>query len=340
MPLASSGILFCAVFLLTDAVRAVYFGGVFQEASSFTVGSLVFAITSACVLGYTYLVQPAQLHLAWSARGTVAKANLLTASSWLMYFFALQLIEPAVACTVFAGGVLMTMLVAARTGLVDEKVEPSGLRRAGYLGIGLALALLAATTLLGLSGFVRGSTPAAVAGLALAVGASVLIAAAIIVCKRLDRRGLTPLTQLGVRFLLYVLAAGALGAWGLDAKGALPASRLVEIVALGVVLTGIGTFAVHKALAALTSQGMGAAAAFGPCLVFALQLAEGRVDFTPWTLIGVCLYCSSALLVALSPLARLGAARGRASTPLIYRLRPERRTALRASPDASTRRVA
>ena len=70
---------------------------------------------------------------------------------------------------------------------------------------------------------------------------------------------------------------------------------------LGIVLTGAAGYAVQKAVSLMTSQAIGVASAFGPCLVFALQLVEGRVDFTAWTLLGVCLYCFSALLVSLGP---------------------------------------
>ena len=297
--IASSGLFFCMVFLSTEAIRSVYFGGVFQQASSFLVGSLVFGVISACILCYTYLTNPSQLRLAWSMRSTVFKANIVTAGSWMMYFFAIQMIEPAVAYTLFSGVILITMLVAAKTGLVDEKIERNAFVTVGYKGILLALFVLTMTTLLGLSGFVRGTSLTAIVGVALAIGASALIAYAMIVCKQLDREGLNPSTQLGVRFILYVFVGGALAMYGLDFKGEVSTPHLVEIVVLGIVLTGAAGYAVQKAVSLMTSQAIGVASAFGPCLVFALQLVEGRVDFTAWTLLGVCLYCFSALLVEL-----------------------------------------
>ena len=299
--IASSGLFFCIVFLSTEAIRSVYFGGVFQQASSFLVGSLVFGVITAGILSYTYFTNPSQLRLAWSVKSTVVKVNILTAASWMMYFFAIQMIEPAVAYTIFSGVILITMLIAARSGLVDEKIEASTLVSLGYKGILLALFLLTMTTLVGLSGFVRGATLAAAAGVALAIGAGTLIAYAMIVCKQLDQQGLAPSTQLGVRFILYVLVGGGLAMYGLDYKGEISSLRLMEIVALGIVLTGAAGYAVQKAVSLMTSQSIGVASAFGPCLVFALQLVEGRVDFTPWTLIGVCLYCFGALLVSLGP---------------------------------------
>lgn len=297
----SSGLFFCVVFLTTESVRSVYFGGVFQQASSFLVGSLVFGIISVCLLSYTYVTNRSQLVLAWSIRWVVVKANLVTAASWMMYFFAIQMIEPAVAYTIFSGTILITMLVAAKTGMVDENIGNDQVTRVGYKGIVLAIGVLSAITLFGLSGFVRGATLVAAVGLGLAVGASVLIAYAMIVCKRLDRKGLTPSTQLGVRFILYVLIGGTLAAFGFDSKGDVSSSHLAEIVLLGIVLTGAAGYAVQKAVSLMTSQAIGVASAFGPCLVFSLQLLENRVDFTPWTLFGVCLYCISALLVSVGP---------------------------------------
>ena len=294
-----SGALFCAVFLVTDAVRSVYFAGMFQRASSFVVGSLVFSVISVFALACVYCADRKQLALAWTARPIVIKVNLLTATSWCMYFFALQLIEPAVAFTLFAGSILLSTLLAAWSGVSPQKVRTNRIMVVGYIGVTLSLLLLVTITLLGLAGFVRGSAGVAALGLCLAVGAGVLIAGALIECKELDDLGLTPLTQLGLRFLLYVVLAGALGAIGLDSKGDVAAPALVEIVVVGIVLTGMSAFAVQKAVSMLTTQALGAATAFGPCLVFAVQLAEGRVDFTPWTLLGVCVYAISALLVSL-----------------------------------------
>lgn len=297
----SSGLFFCVVFLTTESVRSVYFGGVFQQASSFLVGSLVFGIISVCILSYTYVTNRSQLILAWSIRSAVVKANLVTAASWMMYFFAIQLIEPAVAYTIFSGVILITMLIASKTGMVDEDIGNNQITTVGYKGIVLAIALLSAITAFGLSGFVRGTTLVAAVGLSLAVGAGALIAYAMIVCKRLDREGLTPSTQLGVRFILYVVVGGVLAVFGFDSKGEMSTPHLAEIVLLGIVLTGAAGYAVQKAVSLMTSQAIGVASAFGPCLVFSLQLVEGRVDFTPWTFFGVCLYCISALLVSIGP---------------------------------------
>lgn len=297
----SSGLFFCVVFLTTESVRSVYFGGVFQQASSFLVGSLVFGIISVCILSYTYVTTRSQLILAWSIRSAVVKANLVTAASWMMYFFAIQLIEPAVAYTIFSGVILITMLIASKTGMVDEDIGNNQITTVGYKGIVLAIALLSAITAFGLSGFVRGTTLVAAVGLSLAVGAGALIAYAMIVCKRLDREGLTPSTQLGVRFILYVVVGGVLAVFGFDSKGEMSTPHLAEIVLLGIVLTGAAGYAVQKAVSLMTSQAIGVASAFGPCLVFSLQLVEGRVDFTPWTFFGVCLYCISALLVSIGP---------------------------------------
>ena len=82
-----------------------------------------------------------------------------------MYLFAIQMIEPAVVYTVFSGVILMTMLLAAMTGVVNEKIDKNAITVAGYAGIALALVFLAITTLLGLSGFVRGSSVTAAGGL-------------------------------------------------------------------------------------------------------------------------------------------------------------------------------
>ena len=155
---------------------------------------------------------------------------------------------------------------------------------------------------LGLSGFVRGNEVVAAGGLLLAVGAAVTIAFAMLSCKRLDALDIKPLTQLGFRFVLYFFIAGVLGMAGVDAKGDLATISLLEIVAVGLFLTAIAGYAVQRAVAELTPVGIGVASAFGPCIVFGLQMLESRVLFTSWTLFGISLYCLSACVVSVAPL--------------------------------------
>ena len=72
----------CATFLLLEAVRSVYFGAMFQQASSFLVGGLVFGVISCAVMSYLWVSDRQQWLQVWKHRGDILRLNVLTALSW------------------------------------------------------------------------------------------------------------------------------------------------------------------------------------------------------------------------------------------------------------------
>ena len=153
-------------------------------------------------------------------------------------------------------------------------------------------------TLTGYSGFVRGGFLVALAGTSLAVFAGVLSMWMLFYSYRLDKAGVGPLAQFGLRFPLYtVLALGGF-AIGLDHKADLPSSDIALAVGIGLFIMAFPMYAMQKAVPLVPSITIGTITALGPFFIFALQLLEGRVDYAPMTMVGLIIFFAGAVLAA------------------------------------------
>lgn len=293
------GLLWAFTFVLLEAVQAVYFGGVFQARDAFLVGALVFGTTATVALAWTASRSPAQFGIAWSERASLIGLNVSTMLVWVAYFYAIQMIEPAVVFTLFSGLVPLSVVAAARLGVPETASTNSWIEVAGLAIIGFAMAYLCAITLMGQSGFVRGGVTVALAGLLLSALSATSLAALMLYGHHLDRRGVGPVAQYGLRFPLYVAVAIIAAAVGVDAKPIDATGPVLPVVLLvGVAMIAFPVLAMQKAIALLPTMTLAAITALGPLAVFALQLVEGRVAYAPATMVGIGVYLVGAVLTA------------------------------------------
>jgi drug/metabolite transporter (DMT)-like permease len=295
---AARGLAWCFVFVVIEAVQAVFFGGLFQRMDAFLIGSLVFGLTTIATLLWASLHGRRQLARAFAYPTALLGMNLTTAAGWIAYLVALQLVEPAVVFAIFSGMVPFAALFAARLGVAETSPACNRLEAAGTAILVLGMVILAAATLAGFSGFVRGGTSAAVAGIALAALSGALIAWMLFFCQRLERAGVGPIVQFGLRFLLYVPLSAAGAVLGLDAKGDATSGDVTVAVAAGLLLMAFPIYAMQKAVALVSPFTVAAVTALGPLFVFGFQLVEGRVDYAPATLFGLCVYFVGAIAAA------------------------------------------
>ena len=300
MPPFALGLLFCLAFVSLEAVQAVYLGAIFQDVDSFLIGAVVFGITTVGCIGATAIFRPSQLATALQSPGLIAGINMLATLTWTTYFIAIQIIEPAVVFTVFSGMVPLATVLAARFGMPEARGPRHGLTRIGNGLILLAVVVLAVTTGLGLSGFVRGGLVVAILGVLLAAVSGGLTAFVILLSVRLNGRGVGPLAQFGLRFMLYTLVAFAAFRLGIDDKGIdVPAGQTAAIVGIGLIVIALPLYFVQRAVPLLPAMTIAALTALGPVIVFGLQMVEGRVAYAPATLAGLLIYMSGALVAAL-----------------------------------------
>jgi drug/metabolite transporter (DMT)-like permease len=292
------GIGWCLVFVILEAIGAVYFGAVFQEQDAFLLGALVFGSTTIGALLYSYLFARHELFVASRSLGLVVGMNVTAAGGWLAYLMSIQYIEPAVAFALFSGSVPLATILVAWKGISEANSMRNALERIGNGVIAVSMLALCLVTIAGYSGFVGGGTARALAGVLLATGSGALIAGMLFYCQRLNVRGLSAMTQFGLRFVLYVLLA-AIAAWlGVDRKGEIILEEFVIAVGLGLVLIAFPVYATQRAISLVSALTIGAITALGPLFVFILQFLDERLEYAPVTLFWLCVYFLGALAAA------------------------------------------
>lgn len=292
------GLIWAFSFVILEAVQAVFLGGVFQKHDSFLIGAVVFGLSAAAMLIWAAKTTPDQLWIAWSNKTSLLALNLSTTLVWVAYFYALQVIEPAVAFTIFSGLIPITIFVASACGVPEASLLRNRIEGLGIAIVLLAICYLCVITLMGQSGFVRGGWIAALTGLGLTLVSGVSLAVMMIYSQRLDRLGVEPTAQYGLRFPVYVIVSSCAVWVGLDAKGPIDRSSLALVSFFGLLIIAFPVFAMQKAISLMPTLTLAAVTALGPLFVFALQLFEGRVAYAPATMTGLAIYFVGAVLSA------------------------------------------
>ncbi|MEZ5870599.1 MAG: DMT family transporter [Nitratireductor sp.] len=294
------GLAWSLTFAALDAAQAAVFGNWLQSLDSFQIGFLVFALTTTVALAWIALRNPAQLRLAFANPGLLLGINGGFALGWAMFLLSVQRIEPAISFALFTGSIPLAMLFGGLACPQGRRDTGNFAEFCGKLVLLAGMVMLAGTTLAGQSGFVRDDRGAAAIGLLMSVGAGVSIAGMLVFSNRLDRTGVTPLTQFGTRFGLYLVLALAGWYLAMDAKPQEPQlATLVAAIALGIVLMAFPVFAVQKAVALVSPATIAAFAATSPFFVFIFQLFEGRVDYSPMTLAGLVVCFTGSIITVI-----------------------------------------
>ena len=294
----AGGVIWALAFVLLEAVQFVFFGNVFQRISSFQFGFYVFAITTLAFVGWSAFRRADELRCALAQPQLLLAINITATLSWAMFLMAVQIIEPAVAYTL--GSAAMPLAAWAFHGFgVSEGSAPRNRKEgAGFALIFAGVVFLAMVTIAGWSGFVRGGPFAAALGVALALGEGALFTWLLVLCQRLDRKGVGASVVFGLRFPLYAVVAGTLGAAGFDAKGSLAAGETTVIVILGLLLIIPPLYALQRAVALVSTLTISVLTALGPFAIFLLQMIEGRVEHSAATLVGLTIFFAGSLLAA------------------------------------------
>lgn len=294
----AAGVVWVLAFVLLESIQFVFFGNVFQRMSSFEFGFYVFAITTLAFVGWSAFRRPAELRRAFAEPRLLFAINITATLSWGMFLLAVQIIEPAIAYTLGAAAMPLSAWAFARLGAAEGAGPRNLVERGGFALIFLGVVYLTVVTIAGWSGFVRGGPSAAALGVALAIAEGALFTWLLVLCQRLDRTGVGAGVVFGLRFPLYVLAAGALAAAGFDQKAPLNGSETAIIVAVGLLLIIPPLYALQRAVALVSTLTISVLTALGPFVIFGLQLIEGRIDHSPATLLGLTIFFAGSLAAA------------------------------------------
>ncbi len=294
------GIILTLAFVTLESMQFVYFGGLFQRMSSFHFGALVFGSMIVLFVGGTALRDRQVLRNAWRNPRPVIAVNLCVLFALGAYLLSVQLVEPAVTYAISSAAMPVTTYVLFRLGVQEGEGVRNLAEGIGTFGLFLSILYLGYITISGQSGFIRGGGAlAAFAGAGLAIVDGVLFTWVLVISKRLNTVGIGPGAVLGLRLPLYVLAASALTVAGVDARAPLPMTDIAVFVLLGLLLTVPPLYALQKAVSLVSTLTISSLTALGPFVIFALQIMEGRVEYSQATLIGLGLYSIASLLSAL-----------------------------------------
>lgn len=294
------GVLLILVFVTAGAARDVFFGGVFQQFRFFEVVLVAFGMATAVFLVALVLFHRHQLAAIAGAWREAVATNLGTAAAWLSFFFALKLLEPAVVQTLHFGMGSVTLVLMGALGLhIARPARIRPIEAMVQVLILATLAALAAVVMLDLSGLPDRPTANNALGIALALASGVFISLSTDVTKRMNERGVSPEGVLAVRFIGIILVAGIAVAISPD-NG--EAARLGDwravtgLAAAAMVLVVLPLYALQLGLARTSSVSAWVLMALGPCMVFAIQGLDDRLDYSPYTL--GCIVAFSGLAIA------------------------------------------
>lgn len=290
------------VVVLMESVQFVYLGGLFQKMSTFQFGFLVFGLTTFLITVCLAIFNRKQITLAFSDLRTLLAINIAALMTFAAFLLSVQMIEPVITYTISGGVMPITTYCLYRLGWREGDAFRSRGELAGTILILASILFLTAVTIAGHSGFVRGGTLAGVAGIILAVIDGIFFTMILAYSNRMQTKGIGPSAVLAFRIILYILAAGGLMIAGVDQREPLEVSEIVFYVGTGLLLLVPPLYILQKAVGMASTLTMSAIFTLGPIFIFALQLVEGRVEFSVYTLSGLGIYFAGALLAALGPL--------------------------------------
>ena len=291
-----TGPLLVLVFAVTQALRDVYFGNVFQGVDFFAIILLAF-LASTILFTTVPLIRDRGAFKKLRGHGrTVLMMNLTTALAWSCYFFGLSHLEPSIVNTMHSGMGPLTVVALAALGVRLAKTDRIGWSEYfGYAGIALSLVALAWVVLSGRSGLAGGETTALLGLAALLIsGASITVS--LLYCKRLHDHGVNAEVVTSVRYGFLILTATGVvwykgGLQGIDSIG-----EAATLTALATVLIVLPLYAFQVGIALTTPLTANVLRALGPVFVFALQQVDGRLTTSVSTLIGILVYSAAAIL--------------------------------------------
>ena len=302
-----AGLSWSAVYILLESAQSVFFGAMLQRMDSFQLGFWVFGITSLFLFLGVWRLDPEQIRLCGrNLRGLFA-CNCSTAAGWILYLFSIQLIEPAVAFTLSSAAMPVSAIALAFLGFGEPVSLNTKQKRIGFGLVSAGIVFLVVTTLLGFSGFVRGSNVSGFLGSLCALLSGCAFAWMLVHCRALSDKGLSPVQIFAFRLPLYVILSGFGWLLALDHKGPVEIGDTVVAILIGLAIMAFPLYAMQKALSCISVLLLSTITALGPFIVFLMQFVEGRVAFSGFTLAGLVIY-SCGVLLTIPGLIREGSA--------------------------------
>ena len=296
-----TGFLLSVVFIGLAAARDVYFGALFQRVDPLTVALTAFTLCTLVFLPVALLRDRAGLRCLRRHATTLLAINATSAVAWLSFFHALRMGEPALVQVVFfgIGPLSVTWIDRLVPGAAAAVRTPS--ERRLHVGLLATLLFAAAVMLGGWSGLGAQPIGRALAGLALTAGGGIAISISTLLSRKVNDGGVGPATLIALRFPGAVVLAAVLAALSPTRLAHDLTSGVLGVVAVASLLLIVLPNYVNQIGVALASPlTVRAVLAVGPVLVFLLQIVEGRLPSSPFTLAACVLYALFAVASAVA----------------------------------------
>jgi drug/metabolite transporter (DMT)-like permease len=290
------GPLLVLTFCLSQALRDVYFGHVFQGVDFFAVILLAFTLSTLVFGALVAIRSPAEFKKLRGQVSTVLAMNISTALAWTCYFFALTHLEPSIVNTVHSGMGPLTVVILAACGV--RLARPGVVRRGelwSYAGIALSIAALWWVVLGGRSGLPAGDHATDLVGLVLLTISGSSITVSLLYSKLLHDRGVSAEAVTAVRYLLLILFAGGVVALNGGMQGIEDLGELATLAIATTTLIVLPLFALQVGIALTAPLTAHVIRSLGPVCVFALEQIDGRVVYSAPTLVCIIAYSMAAL---------------------------------------------
>ena len=301
------------MFVCLASVRDVYLGGLFQHQSPLTVAIIAFGVCSAIFLPIALARSRGALRTLLRRPGDLFWVNATSAFAWIAFFYALRMAEPLLVQILFSGIGPLSVVWIDRLVLGHRlPVALSRPERRTHAGLIASLVGASVVALGGLSGMAQEAPGAALLGVALAACAGISISANTVLCRELNDAGVDPVALVSVRFIgtltvAVVLAlatgTGAVGVFPTNADGGVGGVSSTSVITIALASLALIVFPIYVnqvAISLASPLTVRVVLAVGPVLIFLLQLADGRLSPSPYSLAAAVLYGVSALSTTLA----------------------------------------
>jgi drug/metabolite transporter (DMT)-like permease len=170
-------------------------------------------------------------------------------------------------------------------------VALSRAERRVHFGLLATLGLALLVVLGGLSGAGPQPLGRAALGAALAIGAGLSISVNTVLCRQLHDAGVDPIAMVSVRFVGAIVLALALAIpAGHDFAPLYSASALPTVLGAAALLVVLPIYVSQVGISLASPLTVRAVLAVAPVLIFVLQLADGRMSASPYSLTAAVAY--------------------------------------------------
>lgn len=203
----AAGFLVSAGFVCLAAVRDVYLGGLFQRLNPLLI--VVVAFTMCTIVFLPALVGSRDSLIVLRSRPTALLwVNVISATAWLSFMYALKLIEPSIVQIIYSGiGPLSVICIENKLATSTPTVPLTRAERFAYLTLVVALVFAAIIVLTGRSAMATQSFANSALGVTVAAGGGIAISVVTMMCRKFHDAGVSPSALLSLRFPATAMTA-------------------------------------------------------------------------------------------------------------------------------------